>query len=90
MENVKAVYSREILSPAAEAQGLSADEAQAILLAAPAGWDRSLVSYIRQKGVTGGLDEFRKAFPGIFNSGNDNTDSFLIRVAAIAEGGLAV
>jgi hypothetical protein len=90
---ITAVYDRTLTDAAAQAEGLSADEVKAILAAAPANWLSTLANYLTDpaQDVNGyGLPEFRKAFPSILNTGSDTADSFLIRVAVAAAGGVSV
>lgn len=87
---ITAVYSKTALTPAAVAEGLSEAQAKTALTGRPANWLNTLVNYIRETGVTGGLTTIRAANPTILNTGSDAGDAFLVRVAAIVEGGLVL
>jgi hypothetical protein len=90
---IVAVYDRSLLEDAARAEKLTAAQVRAILAAAPANWLATLTNYLTDpaQDVNGyGLAEFRKAFPSILNTGNDAADSFLVRVAVAATGGVSV
>lgn len=88
---ITVTFSRDVLTDAAKAEGLTAAQVKEIIAAAPADWLNTLVSYMADAGGSGAsLPKWRAAFPGVLKNGTDAADSFLIRVAVAAAGGIVV
>lgn len=88
---IVATYDKSLFTAAAQAESLTAAQAKAIVAAAPAGWLPTLVNHVSDPAAQGSsLAQWRAAFPQILNTGSDNADSFLIRVAVAAAGGVVV
>lgn len=88
---VTATFGPLIISQAAQIEGLKDAQVKTILAAAPIGWLQALVNHVSEPTTTKtALADWRKAFPAILNTGSDAGDSFLIRVAVAAAGGVAV
>jgi hypothetical protein len=86
-----ATYTRQIISQAAQTEGLTAAQAKAVLAALPDGWLSSLRAFADDPANDGSsLANWRAAFPTILNTADAAKDSFLVRVAVAAAGGVVV
>lgn len=87
---VTATFRKQDLASAATSENLTGPQTKAALALAPDGWLPTLVNFANDPTSSGkGLAGWRSAFPAILNHADD-VDSFLIRVAVQAAGGVAL